>query len=214
MNDPAIKVVPVALVISCFVVIPARAVLLLPLDKIRLSYVMPLIFCAPLLLKFTVLGADEVTFKVPAVMVSTLAIPKVELPDNCSEVPLMVVLKRLAVPLKVEVPVKVAVPAEADKLPLTVRPDDMDKLAVVVIEPVTERTAKLLVPAPEMVFAAPLTVIVPALALKLPLTDKLPDRFKDVAVLTEPLMVRFSSEIPEPLMVVPEPVINNVPPEV
>ena len=43
---------------------------------------MPLIFWAPVPLKFTVLGADEVTFKVPAVMVITLAIPKIELPDN------------------------------------------------------------------------------------------------------------------------------------
>ena len=175
---------------------------------------MALIFWAPVPLKFTVLGADEVTFKVPAVMVSTLAIPKVELADNCRDVPLMVVLKRLAVPLKVEVPVKVAVPAEADKLPLIVRPDRMEKLALVVIEPVTDRTEKPLVPAPEMVFAAPLMVMVPAVAFKDPLTDKLPERLKDVVVLTEPLMVRFSSEIPEPLMVVPEPVINNVPPEV
>lgn len=163
-------------------------------------------------LKFTVLGADEVTFRVPAVIVITLAIPKVELADNCSDVPLIVVLKRLAVPLRVEVPVKVAVPADADKLPLTVRPDAMEKLASVVMEPVTESTAKLLVPAPTMTFEAPAMVMVPALALKLPLTDRLPVRFKDVAVLTEPLTLRLSREIPEPLMVVPEPVIDNVPP--
>ena len=175
---------------------------------------MAFILWAPVPLKFTVLGADEVTFKVPAVIVITLAIPKVALADNCSDVPLIVVLKRLAVPLKVEVPVKVAVPADADRLPLIVRADAMEKLALVVTAPVTDSTAKLSVPAPEIVFATPLMVIVPAVALKLPLTDKLPDRFKDVAVLTEPLMVRFSSEIPEPLMVVPEPVINNVPPEV
>ena len=68
-------------------------------------------------------------------------------------------------------------------------------------------------PAPEMVFPAPLIVMVPLLALKLPLTDKLPARLKDVAVLTEPLTVRSSSEIPEPLMVVLEPVINKVPPD-
>ena len=89
----------------------------------------------------------------------------------------------------------------------------MEKLASVVIEPVIESTAKLLVPAPTMTFEAPLMVMVPALALRLPLTDRLPARFKDVAVLTEPLTLRLSSEIPEPLMVVPEPVIDNVPPD-
>lgn len=112
---------------------------------------MPLIFWAPEPLKFTVLGADEVTFKVPAVIVNRLAIPKAELPDNCSDVPLMVVLKRLAVPLNVEVPVKVAVPADAEKLPLIVRPDAMEKLASVVMEPVRESAAKFFVPAPEIV---------------------------------------------------------------
>ena len=175
---------------------------------------MPLIFCAPVPLKFTVLGADEVTSKVPAVIVMALAIPRVELADKCNDVPLMVVLKRLAGPLKVEVPVNVAVPAEANRLPLTERADAMEKLASVVMEPVTDSTAKPFVPAPEIVFAAPLMVMVPLLALRLPLTDKLPARFKDVAVLTEPLTLRLSSEIPEPLMVVPAPVINNVPPDV
>ena len=170
-------------------------------------------FWAPVPLKFTVLGADEVTFKVPAVIVITLAIPKVELADNCSDVPLMVVLKRLAVPLKVEVPVKVAVPADEDRVPLTVRPDAIEKLALVVMEPVTDRRLKPAVPAPEIVFATPLMVMAPVLALKLPLTDKLPVRSKDVAVLTEPVIVRLSSEIPEPLIVVPEPVIDNVPPD-
>ena len=174
---------------------------------------MPLIFWAPVPLKFTLLGVEEVTFKVPAVIVITLAIPKVELADNCSDVPLIVVLKRLAVPLKVEVPVKVAVPADADRVPPTVRPDAMEKLESVVMEPVRDSAAKFFVPAPEIVFEAPLIVMVPALALKLPLTDKLPERFKDVAVLTEPLTVRLSSEIPEPLMVLLEPVIDNVPPD-
>ena len=164
-------------------------------------------------LKFTVLGADEVTFKVPAVIVITLAIPKVALADNCSDVPLMVALKRLAVPLKVEVPVKVAAPADADKLPLIVRPNEMEKLTSVVMEPVTDSTAKPFVPAPEIVFAVPLMVMVPLLAVRLPLTDKLPARLKDVAVPTEPLTLRLTSEIPEPLMVVLEPVMNNVPPE-
>ena len=172
-----------------------------------------MIFWLPVPLKFTVFGADEVTFRVPAVIVNTLAIPKVELVDNCKDVPLRVVLKRLAEPLKEDVPVKVAVPADADRLPLIVRADEMEKLASVVIEPVTDSTAKLFVPAPTMIFEAPARVTVPALALKLPLTDKLPERLKEVAVLTEPLTVRLSSEIPEPLMVVLEPVIDNVPPD-
>ena len=91
-------------------------------------------------LKFTVLGTDEVTFKIPAVIVSVPAIPKVEFAESPSDVPLMVVLKRLAVPLKLDVPVKVAVPAVADKVPLTVRPDAMEKLVADVTEPVTDRT--------------------------------------------------------------------------
>lgn len=172
-----------------------------------------MIFWLPAPLKFTVLGADEVTFRVPAVMVNTLAIPKVELADNCNDVPLMVVLKRFAVPLKVEVPVKVAVPADADKLPLTVRADAMEKFASVLTAPVTDNVAKPLVPAPTMVLETPVMAIVPALALRLPLTDKLPARLKDVAVLTEPVTIRLSNEIPEPLMVVPAPVIDNVPPD-
>jgi hypothetical protein len=174
---------------------------------------MALILWAPVPLKFTVLGAEEVTLRVPAVIVITLAIPKTELADNCRDVPLMVVLKRLAVPLKVEVPVKVAVPADADKLPLIVRPDEMEKSAAVVMEPVTDSTTNPFVPEPEIVFAVPVMVMAPLLALRLPLTDKLPARLKDAAVPTEPLTVRLTSEIPEPLMVVPEPVMNNVPPE-
>src|SRR6185295_16136597 len=174
---------------------------------------MALMLWAPVPLKLMVLGTDEVTLRVPAVIVITLAILKIELADNCSDVPLIVVLKRLAVPLKVEVPVKVAAPADADRLPLTVRLDEMEKVASVVMEPVTDSTAKPFVPAPEIVLAEPLMVIVPLLALRLPLTDKLPARLKDVAVPTEPLTLRLTSEMPEPLMVLPEPVMSNVPPE-
>src|SRR6476660_4182256 len=104
---------------------------------------MALIFCAPALLKFTVLGTEEVTSKVPAVIVSKLPIPNTALVDNCNEVPLRVVLKRLAVPLRDEVPVKVAVPAEADKLPFTVRAEDIEKLTPVVTVPVTDSTPKV-----------------------------------------------------------------------
>ena len=125
----------------------------------------------------------------------------------------MVVLKRLAVPLKVEVPVKVTVPAEADKLPLIVRLDEIDQFTVVVTDPVIKSEPKLLVPAPVIVFEMPLMLKVPVLDVKLPLIDKLPVRFKEAVVLTVPLTVRLSNEIPVPLMVLPVPVITKVPPE-
>ena len=172
-----------------------------------------MMFWAPVPLKFTVLGKDEVTSSEPAVTVITLAIPKVELVDNCSDVPLIVTLKRSAVPLRVDVPVKVAVPAVAEKLPPTESADAIEKLTLVVIEPTTDSAAKLMVPAPEMVFEVPLIVIVPVLAAKLPVTDRFPVRFRDRAVLAEPVTVRLSNEIPEPLIVVPAPVIDSVPPE-
>lgn len=35
-------------------------------------------FCAPVLLKFTVFGIDEVTFNVPARMVNVPAMPRIE----------------------------------------------------------------------------------------------------------------------------------------
>jgi len=173
---------------------------------------MAFIFCAPALLKFTVLGIDELTFKVPAVMVSVPAIPKVELAVNCSDVPLIVVLKRLAVPLKVEVPVKVAVPAEAEKLPVTFRLLAMEKLTAVVTEPDTNNPAKALVPVPAIVLVVPLMVMIPALAVMLPLTDKLPVRLKEAALVIVPLTVRLSIEMPVPLIVLAVPVISNVPP--
>jgi hypothetical protein len=141
-----------------------------------------------------------------------LAIPIIELADNCNDVPLIVTLKRLGAPLSVAVPVKVAVPADADKLPLTTRPDDMEKLASVVMEPVAESVAKIIVPAPDIVFEVPLMVTAPLL-VKLPLTDKLPVSTKGVALLTEPFTVRLSREIPEPLIVFVVPDIIKLPPE-
>jgi hypothetical protein len=210
---PGIKVVPAPIVILLFTVIPATAVLLFPVENIRLLYAIAFIFCAPVPLKFTVLGAEELVFKVPAVMVSALATPKTELADNCSDVPLTVVLKRFAVPLKVDVPVKVAVPADAVILPAIFIPDVIEKSTAVVIVPVTDNRLKLFIPAPDIVFDVPLMVTAPALAVKLPLTDKLPVRVKDIAVVTVPLTVRLSNEIPEPLIVFPDPVIVSVPPE-
>jgi len=172
-----------------------------------------LTFCAPVPLKLTVLGAEEVTSKMPAVMVSTLAMPSSALDDNCRDVPLRAALKRWAVPLKVEVPLKVTVPVEAVKLPFTERPEEIVKEALVVIEPVTDSVAKLMVPVPVIVLEAPLMVMLPAVAAKLPLTNKLPLRLNEVAVLTVPLIARLSSEMPRPLIVVPAPVIDKVPPD-
>ena len=164
-------------------------------------------------MKFTVLVEDDVVIKEPAVIVNAFAIPKVAFADNCNDVPLMVTLKRLAIPLSVDVPVNVATPAEADKLPLTTMPDDTEKFASVVSEPVTEKILKFLEPDPDIVLDEPLIVIVPVVAAKLPLPDKLPVSVSDVIVLTDPLIARFSIEMPDPLIVLPAPVIISVPPE-
>ena len=111
-------------------VIAPAAVFVLPFDKIRWLYVIALIFCATVPLKFTVLDVFEVTFRLPAVIVKVLAIPNTELADKVSDVPLMVTLYRLAMPFKFDVPVKVAVPAVAVKLPLTSNELAMEKDAV------------------------------------------------------------------------------------
>ena len=129
-------------------------------------------FCATVPLKFTVLGVEVVTSSVPAVMVNALAIPNTELEDSCRDVPLMMVLKRLAVPLNVEVPLKVAAPAVADKVPLIVSAFNIEKLASVEMEPVTDKKPKSFVPEPVIVLDVPLRIIVPAPEVKLPFTSK------------------------------------------
>ena len=156
---------------------------------------------------------DAVASNVPAVMVNILAIPKVELADNCNFIPLMTTLKRLAVPLRVDVLVNVTVPADADNVPVTVSAEETEKSASAVMEPVTSNAANNFVPVPDIVFEAPLMVMFPVLAVKLPLTDKLPLISRELVVLTVPLTVRLSNIIPVPLIVLPLPVISNVPPE-
>ena len=84
---------------------------------------------------------------------------------------------------------------------------------MLVIVPVTLSTAQMIIPAPDKVLEAPLIWMVPALAIKLPLTDKLPVRLKEIAVVTVPLTVKLSSEMPVPLMVVPLPLIVKMPPD-
>lgn len=63
------------------------------------------------------------------------AIPITELVESCNEVPLSVTLNKFAVPFKILVPVKVAVPAEAVKLPLISKTDEMVKFVEVVTLP-------------------------------------------------------------------------------
>ena len=43
---------------------------------------MAFIFCAPVALKLTVLGVEDVTFKLPAVNAKVFAIPNTEPADN------------------------------------------------------------------------------------------------------------------------------------
>ena len=92
---------------------------------------------------------------VPAVIVNALAIPKTALDDNCNEVPLMVALYRLAIPLSDEAPVKVVVPDEAVKLPLTFNTAEMVRSAVVVIAPEINNVLNDFEPEPLMVLEVP-----------------------------------------------------------
>jgi hypothetical protein len=194
--------------------------LVLPPDKIRLLYVIPFTFCAPLPLKLTVFGVVDVTLSVPADMVRTLAMPSTALVESLSSVPLSVTLYRLAVPLSVELPVNVATEADDDeKVPLTFNAELILKLTVVVTEPLMVNALNDLVPLPEMVFDVPLMVIVPLLADKEPATERFPVTVKDDEVLMLPDNVRLSNTmlLPEidfelPLMVtVPEGVCVNAP---
>lgn len=153
------------------------------------------------------------TSRVPAVSVSAFATPNVELAVNWRDVPLIVALKRFAVPPSEEVLVNVAVPAVAVRVPLTLRLDVIEKLAEVVIDPVTDKINRLIVPAPEIDLVVPLMVSVPPLEEKLPPTMRLPVILRGVVVVTVPLTLRLSSEMPVPLMVVPVPLIIKVPPD-
>ena len=114
--------------------------LLPPVLSLRtLLKLIALIVCAPVPLKFTVFGVEEVTFNAPLVMLNVFAIPNTELAANCKDVPFTVELKRLAVPLREDVPVKVAVPAVAVNVPPTINDEPIEKLAVVVLDPETDK---------------------------------------------------------------------------
>ena len=174
---------------------------------------MPLTFWAPVPLKLTVFGTKELTSRMPAVMVKRLAMPRVVPAVSCNDVPLMVALYRLAMPLREELPVKVAVPAVAVKLPLTFSAEVMVKLLAVVIPPLACKILRLMVPAPVMAPVALLIVSGPPDVVKEPLTDRLPVRVSEAAVDTEPLTLRLFRDMPVPLIVVPVPVIVRVFPE-
>lgn len=146
--------------------------------------------CALFPLKTTVLGIEVVTSRLPDVMVKLPAIPNWAFVDNLSEVPLRLALYKFAVPFSAEFPLNVVVPAEAIKLPLTSRAEEIEKLEVVVILPGALSSLKLMLPSPLIVFEAPFIVTVPEVPVKLPLTDKLPVMRKLLVVFTPPLIDR------------------------
>lgn len=168
------------------------------------------IFCAPVPLKFTVFGIAAVTFKLPAVMVNMLDIPKTELVESNKEVPFKVALNKLAVPFKVTELKKVTVPNEAENVPLISNAFDTEKLEAVVTVPGISKPKNPIVPAPLIVLVAPLIVIFPVLALKLPETKKLPETNMVLVVVTEPDTVKFPSEMLLPVIVFVAPVIVSV----
>ena len=146
--------------------------------------------CAPGPLNSTVLGTVEVTFKVPAVSVYVPAMPNTASVANCKDVPLIITLLRLALPESIPDPVKVTEPAVAVKLPVTSKPDDMEKLEAVEIEPVAFNLLKVSVPEFVMVLAAPVIITWPALVMRLfaDATVKFPETSNDDAAVTVPFM--------------------------
>jgi hypothetical protein len=126
-------------------------------------------------------------------------------------VPFNVTLKRFGDPESVDVPVNVAVPADALSVPPTDRSDFIEKLFVVETDPETFKALNVIVPAPPMVFEAPLIVRVPPFPVKVPPTEILPATVKEVVVLTDPETVKLSNEMPEPVIVLPPPLIVTVP---
>ena len=170
-------------------------------------------------LKFTVFGTELVTSKVPAVIVNKLATPNTAFADRVSLVPLTTVLNKLAVPLKDELAVNVAVPAVADMLPSTIRPDEIEKLVLATTLPVTFNDTNDAVPAPLIVFAAPLILMMvlaaPVNVLAAFTIVRLPVKVSELfaVILPLPFMVRLSIEILLPLIVAGLPVMVTVPPD-
>ena len=140
--------------------------------------------------------------------------PKTEFVVNCSEVPLIVTLYKLAVPLKELVLVKVVVPADAVKLPVTASTDEMERFVAVVTVPVTVRLNKLMPPVAVMVLEVPLMVTLPALLVKLPAPPalKFPATVSTAVVEMVPLKVRSLNVNPVPVIVLEVPLMVNPPP--
>ena len=152
------------------------------------------------------------TFKLPAVIVHVSAIPKTELADKVSEVPLIVTLKRFAVPFRFDALVNVAVPAVAKKLPLTSNEFAIVNDVVADNVPDAANAYNPMAPAPVIVLAAPFIVIVPAVAVNDPETARLPETINELAVVIVPPTVRFDKFIFAPLIIFEAPVILIVPP--
>ena len=131
-----------------------------------------------------------VVSNVPFVTVNTPPMPSTASAPSCSFVPVRVTLNRLAVPERVDEPANVAVPLVAVKLPATERLELIEKLLPVEMLPGTFSALKTIVPAPLMVFAVPLRVIVPAVADHPPVTFRLPATVSELAVAIEPEMFR------------------------
>lgn len=158
-------------------------------------------------------GLVEVTLSVPAVMVKRLAIPNTALVDNCRDVPFKVTLNKFALPFNVLLPVNVAVPAVAVRLPLTSSEVLKVKDEVVVIFPDAFNAYRLIVPLPLIDLELPVKLILPAVDVRLPATDKLPLIVRLLEVLIVPEQVRLSNTIPEPAILFVVPLMVKVPGE-
>ena len=98
----------------------------------------------------------------------------------------MVTLKRSCVPDTVDVPIKLIVPAVAVNLPAPPMLDLTEKLVAVLNVFGTCIPKNVVDPVPATTGVAPENVIVPFVALKVPVVVKLPATGNETAVLTVP----------------------------
>lgn len=152
-----------------------------------------------------------VTFNEPAVIVNAPAMPITALLANAREVPLIVTLKRFAVPLNSEDPVNVIVPVEAIKLPVQLRELAIVKLLAVLMLPLAITPRNVSVPELVIVFPDPLNVMIPLLAINDPLAEISPLIVAVQVVVTMPVMLKLFRLILVPVNVFVVPVIVNNP---
>ena len=107
----------------------------------------------------------------------------------------------MAVPFSDDEPVNVAFPADAVKLPFTDRLEEMVKSDVALVDPSIDKVVNTLLPVPDIDFEAPLIVMISALAVKLPVTERFPATVNELDVDTVPLIVRSFNKIPWPVIV-------------